>query len=154
MTKQKMIILGMGAVSLVVLLIILNNVFIKSSKSGTEFLTPTEVVEQPIPTVDSSVEVSLTPIIGGKEITLLISNSPNGTKSIDYELSYQTAQQGLQGVIGTIQIQGEKSYEKQLTLGTCSSGACVYHNVVGAIEVNLRFIGDYGEKIFEKEFEI
>lgn len=115
-----------------------------------EQMTPTEMI---IPTIDSSVKVSLTSV-NGKEVSLSITGIPSGTNSIDYELSYQTAQQGLQGVLGTIQIDNESEYDKKLTLGTCSSGACVYHQVVGKIKLTLKFNSDKGEKIFEKEFEI
>jgi len=109
--------------------------------------------EELIPTVDSSVKVDLTSVTGNKEILLSISNKPMNTESIDYELSYQTASQGLQGVIGTIT--DEKSIiEKKLTLGTCSSGTCVYHQVIGKIKLTLKFTGDYGEKLFEKEFSL
>lgn len=109
--------------------------------------------ETVIPTVDSSVKVELTSTTG-KEVVLKITGIPTGTNSIDYELSYQTAQQGLQGVIGTIQLDNESEYDKKLTLGTCSSGACVYHQVVGKIKLTLKFNTENGEKIFEKEFEL
>ncbi|MGB9707208.1 MAG: hypothetical protein ACPL1D_00430 [Microgenomates group bacterium] len=113
---------------------------------------PTSVL---IPTVDNSVKVSLTSTMEGKEVLLLISNIPPGTNSIDYELSYQTVKQGLQGVIGTINLKNnENEIKKKITLGTCSSGTCVYHEVVGKINLSLKFIGDYGEKIFEKEYSL
>ncbi len=115
--------------------------------------TPT-VQEQVIPTIDSSVLVVLTQITQGKEVLLQIKNVPTGTQTIDYELSYQTKQQGLQGLIGTIQVAGKNEFEKQLTLGTCSSGTCVYHEVVGSIKLGLKFTGDYGEKVFDKEFSL
>ncbi len=122
-----------------------------SLKQGTPLVEPTEVV---MPTLDSSVQVDLSSNSGGKEVTLAIEGIPSNTQSIDYELSYQTKQQGLQGVIGTIPLKGESNYEKKLTLGTCSSGSCVYHQVLGKIKLTLKFTGDYGDKIFEKEFEI
>ena len=84
---------------------------------------------------------------------LKVGNIPKNTQSIDYELSYQTAQQGLQGVIGTVTSEKD-NFEKKLTLGTCSSGTCVYHQVVGKIKLTLKFTGEYGEKIFEKEYAI
>lgn len=113
---------------------------------------PTSVL---IPTVDNSVKVSLTSTMEGKEVLLLISNIPPGTNSIDYELSYQTVKQGLQGVIGTINLKNnENEIKKKITLGTCSSGTCVYHEVIGKINLSLKFIGDYGEKIFEKEYSL
>ena len=112
------------------------------------------MTEEVIPTVDSSVEVTLESALGNKEVTLSINNIPKNTKTIDYELSYQTEKQGLQGVIGTIKLDNEKSYQKKLTLGTCSSGTCVYHTVIGKIKLNLRFTGDYGERVFEKEVSL
>ncbi len=147
-----MIIIGVVLLSVVVLIIISAKFFIKSKNTpGAGTVTPTEVVEQAVPTIDSSVNVSLTKIAGGKEVSLSVAGIPSGTKSVDYELSYETEKQGLQGVIGSIKIGSEKSFEKQLTLGTCSSGTCVYHQVTGPIKLDLRFSGDYGEKTFEKE---
>ncbi len=122
----------------------------KPPKTENKEALPTEVL---IPTIDDSVRVSLTDIGNGKEVALNIINAPKGTESVDYELSYNTAQQGLQGVIGTI-VSGETNYEKKITLGTCSSGTCVYHQVVGKIKLGLKFNGSYGEKVFEKEYSI
>ncbi|MCL4363946.1 hypothetical protein M1328_01775 [Patescibacteria group bacterium] len=113
--------------------------------------TPTEEV---MPTVDSSVKVSMTGANNNHEVDLAVDNLPSGTQSIDYELSYQTASQGLQGVIGTASTNGESSFTKHLTLGTCSSGTCVYHQVVGKISLTLKFTGDYGQKIYQKDFSL
>lgn len=124
----------------------------KQKQINKKEVFPTEMI---IPTVDSSVEVDLMSSVNGKEVKLSIKNIPEGTKIIDYELSYNTAAQGLQGVLGTINLKiGELSYEKEITLGTCSAGKCVYHQVVGKIKLSLKFSGDYGEKVFEKEYEI
>jgi len=120
-------------------------------KNNQETISPTEIV---LPTIDSSVKVDLQSVSGGKDVTLSINNIPSGTDSVDYELSYQTAQQGIQGVIGTIDVFNQSDYEKKITLGTCSSGTCVYHQVVGKIKLTLKFTGDYGEKLFEKEYEL
>ncbi|MFH0773210.1 MAG: hypothetical protein V1922_02770 [bacterium] len=107
-----------------------------------------------IPTVDASTIVTLTPLQGNKEIILKSSSIPNGTTSVDYELSYDTKAQGKQGVIGTVSDITNNTFEKQMTLGTCSSGRCVYHEVVGAIQVTLKFTGEYGEKVLSKEFTL
>lgn len=122
-----------------------------SSQQQSTEVEPTEIV---LPTVDSSVKVGLEGINGNKEVNLSVDQIPGETESVDYELSYQTASQGLQGVIGMVTTEGKSSFEKKLTLGTCSSGACVYHQVVGKIKLTLKFTGDYGEKIFEKEYEL
>lgn len=121
-----------------------------------------KVTEQPqkkeelgaIPTVDASTTVTLSALQGNKEIVLKSNSVPNGTTGVDYELSYDTKAQGKQGVIGTISSVSGNSFEKQMTLGTCSSGRCVYHEVVGAIQVTLKFTGDYGEKVLSKEFSL
>lgn len=120
-------------------------------------ISPIKVVkqEEAIPTVDASVKVELTPLSGNKEVVLHIDGILQGTTSIEYTLSYLTKEQASQGVIGTIKpTADERSYEKKITLGTCSSGTCVYHNVQGAITVALKFTGAYGEKIFEKDFTL
>jgi len=146
--KKYLMIAGIAIVLLVVGFLIFGRN--KQTKTDNKEPLPTEMV---IPTVDQSVRVSLTDAGSGKEVLLSISNVPGGTESVDYELSYNTAQQGLQGVIGTI-TGPEDSYEKKLTLGTCSSGTCVYHQVVGKIKLSLKFNGSYGEKVFEKEYSI
>lgn len=107
-----------------------------------------------IPTVDASTIVTLSALQGNKEIVLKSTGIPNGTTSVDYELSYDTKAQGKQGVIGTISSITGNSFEKQMTLGTCSSGHCVYHEVVGGVQVTLKFTGTYGEKILSKEFTL
>ncbi len=107
-----------------------------------------------IPTVDASTTVELKQIEGKKEIELVVSGIPKTTSAIDYELSYETKQQGTQGVIGTISTITGSGFTKQITLGTCSSGRCVYHEVVGAIHITLKFTGDYGQKVLEKEISL
>ncbi len=142
-----------GLVILVLLLVIGYWLLGRKSnfKNTSPAISPTEAV---IPTVDSSVKVDLVSSLPGKEVLLRIENIPVGTETVDYELSYQTAQQGLQGVMGTIKLDNDKRYEKKLTLGTCSSGTCVYHQLVGKIRLTLKFTGSYGEKIFEREYGI
>jgi len=131
--------------------LILSLIFFRKPKSATQSknLLPTEVV---IPTVDKSVIISLEKITSDKEVVLKIQNAPQGTESIEYTLFYNTSEQGIQGVNGVLEANSEQIYERKITLGTCSSGSCVYHNVVGKIKLNLRFIGNYGEKLFEKEY--
>ena len=103
--------------------------------------------------MDSSVKVDLKSVNAKKEVAVEVSNSPKGTETIDVELSYETKDKGLQGAIGTITVENG-SGSKTITLGTCSSGTCVYHNVSSDIKVYLKFNGSYGERIFEKNFKI
>ncbi|MBI4225816.1 hypothetical protein HY612_01765 [Candidatus Roizmanbacteria bacterium] len=151
---QKKIMLIVGVI---VTVLIIGGVLVVSRRTTLpeqpqEELLPTEVL---IPTVDSNVSVDLISSAAGREVILQIKNIPTGTKSIEYELSYQTKEGGLQGVNSVIDVDGDqKDYEKRITLGTCSSGTCVYHQVVGKIRLNLRFTGDYGDKVFEEEYDI
>ncbi len=111
---------------------------------------PTDAV---IPTIDSSVKISLTPLVGKKEIILSIKNMPKNTNSLEYILSYETIEGGLQGVNSTAEIT-DSDFEKKITLGTCSSGTCVYHNIKDKIKVELVFKGNNGDKYFTKEYKI
>lgn len=154
-TKKKKIYIGIGIAALIVLLVISYFVFFRSSKkeeAQKRGALPTEAV---IPTVDSSVIVKLAYKIKGQEVTLKINGIPKGTEFIEYSLEYDTESNGIQGIIGDVELDRyQKSYEKDLTLGTCSSGRCMYHKVVGSILVSIKFTGDYGEKIFEDEFTL
>ncbi len=87
-------------------------------------------------------------------VVLKIQGIPEGTTEVEYELTYPTKDKGLQGVIGTLdEIEG-KSYEKEIFLGTCSSGTCVQHKLAGSISLLLRFRGSFGEISFENEYTI
>ena len=143
--------------SVVVLVLIVGGVVFFALTKNTAKKSQTEDVlsnEQAIPKVDSSVKVSLEALSGKKEVELTVSGIPSGTSSVEYELSYDAQGQGPQGAIGTADLHGERTLSKKITLGTCSSGTCVYHTVVGGIKLSLLFNGGYGQKIFEKEYDL
>lgn len=139
----------------------------KNSKESIKNIEPTEIV---IPTIDSSVKVDLKLIKKG-EISLTIMNEPKKTDLIEFELVYQVlnndiseGEEGLieQGALGKCykirnywQCGESDNYGgKKIILGTCSSGVCRYHNIVGKIKIILKFQGDYGQKIFEKDYQL
>jgi len=148
----------------IIFLIFRNNSM--SKKESQSLILPTDVV---IPTVDSSVKVEFKPLKKG-EAVLIISNEPKGTEAIDFELSYKVLNNDFsdqekelieQGVIGKCykfdkswQCGEENDNGRKIVFGTCSSGVCRYHNIVGPIKLNLKFAGTYGEKIYENEFKI
>jgi preprotein translocase subunit SecF len=147
---------NMVIVATVVIVILVGAVIFMSSNKGAEQKTNTameEPTEAPIPTVDSSVIVEVNPIMGGKEVDVVVKNAPSGTESIDVELSYNTKDKGLQGAIGTITVE-KNAGSKKITLGTCSSGTCVYHQVDGEVKVDLKFNGSYGEQLFTKNYKL
>lgn len=142
-------------IGVAVILLLIGGIYVLNSNKQKKVEKPKENLQtEVIPTVDATVTVDLELPSGSHEVGLSIDGVPAGTQTVDYELSYNTQEQGLQGVIGTAKVEGEKNYRKDITLGTCSSGKCVYHEVVGAIKLSLRFNGDYGTKIFEREYSL
>ena len=111
--------------------------------------------EEIIPTVDSSVQVDLVGLNANKEIKISLAGIISGTQTIEYTLSYNTKAQGFQGIMGTIELKNnETEHEMERELGTCSSGKCVYHIVDGPIKLELKFNGDYGSRLFSKEYSL
>ena len=144
--------------ALAVLVIIGTLVFVSSSKNQTSSVDDTEEeeeMEEAIPTVDASVKVDLTGKNNKRAVELSVAGVPKGTTSIEYSLSYNTKSQGLQGIIGTLETDdGKRDYTISRELGTCSSGTCIFHEVVGPIKVEMKFSGEYGERIFDKEYTL
>ncbi|MFH1827428.1 MAG: hypothetical protein ABH812_03305 [bacterium] len=155
--------------STVLILIIVFVVFMvrnngKSNNELQEQLTNAEA----IPTVDASVKVNLVQGNRTGEVILTVDKAPQGTSSIEYQLTYDAVsrEEGSivpRGVIGTCTQQfgasgtwtcQQPNNKEAITLGTCSSGTCVYDNIKGDINVQLKFTGSYGEKIYEKDFNI
>ena len=101
--------------------------------------------------VDDSVKVSFSSQ-NKKEASVKVESIPKDTELIEYEISYNTAEEVPQGAIGKLDINGNTASKDQLTFGTCSSGTCRYHNLVGTVKLLLKFSGSYGERLFEKEF--
>jgi hypothetical protein len=111
-----------------------------------------------IPTVGPEVQVSLKSITPKQEIKLIVEGVPDKTTSIEYELTYSTKKQESEGVFSTAKPKEPattfgKTFERQITLGTCSRNVCTYHEITSDIKVTLKFEGDYGSKLFQKEFK-
>ena len=150
---NKKIGIGIG-VFVVIVAAILAYVISRPAKQTAAPTQQQQSASDVIPTVGASTTVDLKPVQSNKEVVLTVNGIPQNTSSVDYELSYQTKAEGTQGVIGTITTFANDTFDKQITLGTCSSGKCVYHEVVGAIHVTIKFTGDYGEKVLEKDFTL
>ncbi|MBI4004676.1 hypothetical protein HY358_00905 [Candidatus Roizmanbacteria bacterium] len=145
--------------SLVAVVIIVGLLSVVVSGKKQQKVEPPKIEEleqtAPIPTIDSSVIVDVKAKNYKRSVELSVSNTPSGTDSIEYAISYETKQQSLQGIQGMIDvIPSKNNYVITRDLGTCSSGTCIYHEVVGSVKVELKFSGTYGEKIFDKEYEI
>ncbi|OGK31506.1 hypothetical protein A3F29_04135 [Candidatus Roizmanbacteria bacterium RIFCSPHIGHO2_12_FULL_33_9] len=153
------------------LVLIIALIFFFTGRSRVEGLEPQEQLTniEAIPTVDSSVIVDLKVGKRSGEVILTIQNAPEGTRSIEYQLTYDAVsrEQGgsvvPRGVIGKCVKQSgsqntwsceQPNSGEAIVLGTCSSGTCVYDNITGDINVQLKFTGSYGDKIFEKDFNL
>ncbi len=139
----------------VVVLLTIPLIFVLKSKkgsSGKKIGSQQGVKKEAVVLKDVKVSVNKAKRKGA--ILLSISNIPDKTESIEYELTYPTKDKGLQGVIGTIDEFEGSTYTKEIFLGTCSSGTCIEHKVDGPISVILRFKGSYGEEVLEREFKI
>lgn len=108
--------------------------------------------EDVIPTVDASTKVEAEFFNGKREMQLQVSGMPQGTESVEAQIMYKTKQNIDQGTFGQIDVGTGMS--SKMTLGTCSSGRCVYHDVDGSIQVTIKFSGEYGEKVLTKDFSL
>ncbi len=120
----------------------------KNTSDKKNLIIPTENL---IPTISSEVKVNLDYVNNKREVLLTINNIPSRTNVIEYLITYETEEGSLQGVNGTIEVKGN-SFEKKITLGTCSSGTCIYHQVKGKIKLELTFKGGFGQKYFSREY--
>lgn len=97
--------------------------------------------------------VSLTPRLDGHEFHLEVSDIPSGTESLEYELVYKVASGVTQGVPGTVKLSGKTSIERDLLLGTCSSGKCRYDEGVEKGMFTVRLRDEDGKLITKLETE-
>lgn len=144
----------------VILVIAVGGIIYASTRSTAPQATETtteEELDEPIPTVDSSVQVELKTINNGQDVIVEVKNPPAGTEKIEGEITYD--RQNPDTGEGSINDGGflpdleeeDGVWSGEVKLGTCSA-TCTYHTVVSDIKVNLLFTGDYGERIFEKAF--
>ena len=151
--KQNTIVIVVVAV---VVILGLAGFMVGGRKSSVKNTAAPNAQSDTVPTVDASVKVDLKRTRDKSSVIISVNDMPTGTSSLDYTLSYDTKAQGSQGIIGEgIKVESNKrSFEVTRFLGTQSSGHSVYHEVVGKIKLEVKFTGSYGEKIFEREYDI
>jgi len=125
----------------------------KNKKTSESVATPTpaekEITEIPL---EKRPYVSLTPRADGKEFTLDIGRIEN-TETVEYELVYLS--QGIsRGVIGSVNLSGEKSISRKLLLGSCSRNVCKYDEGVEQGTLTMRFRGPNGTSKFTTDFHL
>ncbi len=126
--------------------------FVSTPEEETILPTPTVV----LPTVSESIKVNLTSSNAYKSVDLSIEGLTSDISSIEYELTYQTGAGLPRGVLGTINLKGEKQINKtDITLGTCSSGKCVYDTGVTTVNLSLKFNFSSGQSsVFQKSYSL
>ncbi len=124
--------------------------------------------EEEIQAVDPSVKVALFKGDERGSIVIAIENAPEGTKNTDILVTYKRKPTVRDEIAESELItdgfqtsckfkSGSRSCsteDQDNLLGTCSSGRCIYYEVVGKVQLEVLFIGSYGKRIFEKEYEL
>ena len=91
--------------------------------------------------------VTLTPRADGHEFHLTIQKIPKDSEIVEYELVYKNSDGVTQGVPGSIKYKGESKIERDLLLGSCSSGKCKYDEGVEEGSFTLKLRDDNGKLI-------
>ena len=113
-----------------------------------EGLTEVSLIDRPI--------ASLTPTQDGHWLKLRIEKLLSAADSLDYELLYTLPDGRTQGVPGTIDLKGESEIERDLLLGSESSGKFRYDEGVETGTLTLRFRNDKGKLLarFSTKFHL
>lgn len=121
---------------------------VNPSQEDEETLIQVPLEERPV--------AALTPTADGHTLTLLISKLEIEAASLDYELLYELSDGRTQGVPGSIDITGQESIERELLLGSESSGKKRYDEGVEKGTLTLRFRNDKGKLIakFATDFHL
>ncbi len=131
-----LVLVGIGILAVV-------GVFASMRIGSTPEPTPSPVVEEVAPDVpfDQRPYVTLTPRSDGHWVKLSIMgvNKVSGAASIDYVLEYRTSADVNQGVPGSVKLSGITNIDRDLLLGSESSGKFRYDDGVTKGSLTLRF---------------
>lgn len=99
---------------------------------------------------------SLTPSEDGHWLNLKIEKIVLDATSFDYELLYKLPDGRTQGVPGTVKLDGQKTIERELLLGSESSGKFTYDEGVEQGTLTLRFRNEKGKLLvkFSTQFHL
>jgi hypothetical protein len=132
------ILLGVGIIVLIVVILVVRKN--KTSVPVEEDITVTlSLNEKPV--------ASLTPSADGHWLKLSLTKILSQASSLDYELLYQLPDGRTQGVPGTIKLTGQSTIERDLLMGSESSGKFRYDEGVKAGTLTVRFRNDAGKLI-------
>lgn len=124
-------------VLLLVGVLLIGAIFLVKSRGGND----TMVEEENIPEVPFGERpvVTLTPTEDGHYLMLNISNLVYDAETMEYLLEYKTATGETQGVSGRLDLAGQSSLERELLLGSESSGKFRYDEGVEEGTITLRY---------------
>jgi hypothetical protein len=118
---------------------------IRGKGGGAEIEEEEMVAEVPL---EKRPVVSLTPRGDGHWLDMVIENVGVEAASLEYEILYQTATGITQGVPGMVKLkEGEKKIEREILLGSESSGKFRYDEGVEEGTLTLRFRDDKGKLV-------
>lgn len=130
------VLVGIGIIAVV-------GVFVSIGGSNKQSASPTPIAEEVAPEIpfDQRPYVSLTPRTDGHWLKLSIMgvNKVVGSATVDYILEYKTSADVNQGVPGTVQLSGITNIDRDLLLGSESSGKFRYDDGVSKGSLTLRF---------------
>jgi hypothetical protein len=124
---------------------VLGVVFFFITRSTDETGSPDEVENIPEVVLEDRPIVSLIPNEDGHWLKLVIEKFKIPAASLDYELLYSLPDGRTQGVPGTIALKDETSIERNLLLGSESSGKFRYDEGVEEGTLTLRFRDEKGK---------
>lgn len=131
--------LGLTVLVAVYFLVIRGKKNISPEEEDGQSLQELSLSERPV--------TSLTPSSDGHWLTLKVEKITIDAASLDYELLYRLPDGRTQGVPGTIMLDGQKQIERDLLLGSESSGKFRYDEGVEEGTLTLRFRNSKGKLI-------
>ena len=153
MNKQYII----GFVVVFIILLVGGIIFIRGRSNAPATQDETPIVDSELPPIDSSVKVDLIAREDNHAVTLTVENIPQDVESLEYELSYTTGDGLPKGALAPEIKLKDGEYEKwtrEIELGTCSRGKCVYDEGVEKISLTLIFNAADGKKQFKKDYDL
>lgn len=145
-------------VGLVIILVVIG-IFWGIKNKFSKKIDVAEIIPTPsvvLPTISEDITVELTAKNNNRVVKLRIGGLTADIESIEYELTYLTGTGLPRGVLGKINLSGEKEIIRDdIVLGTCSSGRCVYDTGVTSVDLSLKFNSSSGiSSVFQKTYPL
>lgn len=141
-------VIGLGVVSAAAF-------FVLRGRGADETVEEESALLQDVPLAQRPV-ARLTPSEDGHWLTLEVEKFEIEAETMDYELLYKLPDGRTQGVPGTVELKGQDTIERELLLGSESSGKFRYDEGVDKGTLTLRFRNDQGRLVarFMTEFTL